>query len=149
MIPMLQTLKNRKRKIPSMKMRIAILFLISIVLSTTSVAHAQIPVGVATKLQNGVWQVPVNKQVQIAADISNSQDRDQSFAYLVQIKDQNGVVVQLSWLTGILTPSQSLNPSQSWTPTSPGSYTAEIFVWNSINNPDALSPPLSMTIAVT
>jgi len=146
---MLQTLKNRKRKIPSMKMRIAILFLISIVLSTTSVAHAQIPVGVATKLQNGVWQVPVNKQVQIAADISNSQDRDQSFAYLVQIKDQNGVVVQLSWLTGILTPSQSLNPSQSWTPTSPGSYTAEIFVWNSINNPDALSPPLSMTIAVT
>ena len=149
MIPMLQTLKNRKRKILSMKMRIAILFLISIVLSTTSVAHAQIPVGVATKLQNGVWQVPVNKQVQIAADISNSQDRDQSFAYLVQIKDQNGVVVQLSWLTGILTPSQSLNPSQSWTPTSPGSYTAEIFVWNSINNPDALSPPLSMTIAVT
>ena len=132
-----------------MKTWIALLFLTSIVLSTTSVAHAQVPVGVATKLQNGVWQVPVNKQVQIAADVSNGQDRDQSFAYLVQIKDQNSVVVQLSWLTGTLTPGQSLNPSQSWTPTSPGSYTAEIFVWDSINNPDALSPPLSMTIAVT
>lgn len=132
-----------------MKTWIVLLFLASIVLSTTSVVHAQVPVGVATKLQNGVWQVPVNKQVQIAADVSNGQDRDQSFAYLVQIKDQNGVVIQLSWLTGTLTPSQSLNPSQSWTPTSPGSYTAEIFVWNSINNPDALSPPLSMTIAVT
>jgi len=132
-----------------MKTWIAILFMVSVVLSTTSVANAQVPVGVATKLQNGVWQVPVNKQVQIAADVSNGQDRDQSFAYLVQIKDQNGVVVQLSWLTGTLTPSQSLNPSQSWIPTSPGSYTAEIFVWNSINNPDALSPPLSMTIAVT
>jgi len=132
-----------------MKTWIAILFMVSVVLLTTSVANAQVPVGVATKLQNGVWQVPVNKQVQIAADVSNGQDRDQSFAYLVQIKDQNGVVVQLSWLTGTLTPSQSLNPSQSWIPTSPGSYTAEIFVWNSINNPDALSPPLSMTIAVT
>src|SRR5574340_1094084 len=131
-----------------MKTWIAILFLVSVVLSTTSVAHAQVPVGVATKLQNGVWQVPMNKQVQIAADVSNGQDRVQSFAYLVQIKDQNDVVVQLSWLTGTLTPGQSLNPSQSWTPTSPGSYTAEIFVWQSISNPDALSAPLSMNIAV-
>ncbi len=126
------------------------LFLTSIVvLTTTSVVYAQVPVGVSAKLQNGVWQVPVNKQVQIAADVSNGQDRDQSFAYLVQIKDQNGVVVQLSWLTGTLTPGQSLNPSQSWTPTTPGSYTAEIFVWGSISNPDALSPPLLMNIAVT
>jgi hypothetical protein len=127
----------------------AVLFLTSVVvLSTTSVTYAQIP-GVSTKLQNGVWQVPVNKQVQVAADVSNGQDRDQSFAYLVQIKDQNGVVVQLSWLTGTLTPGQALNPSQSWTPTTPGGYTAEIFVWSSINNPDALSPPLLMNIAVT
>lgn len=132
-----------------MKMWMVILLLTSVALSTTSVAHAQVPVGVSAKLQNGVWQVPVNKQIQITADVSNGQDRDQSFAYLVQIKDQNDVVVQLSWLTGTLTPSQSLNPSQSWTPTSPGTYTAEIFVWNSINNPDALSTPLSMTIAVT
>ncbi len=128
----------------------AMLFLTSIVvLTTTSVVYAQVPGGVSTKLQNGVWQVPVNKQVQIAADVSNGQDRDQSFAYLVQIKDQNGVVVQLSWLTGTLTPGQSLNPSQSWTPATPGSYTAEIFVWGSISNPDALSPPLLMNIAVT
>jgi hypothetical protein len=126
------------------------LFLISvIVLATTPVVYAQISGGVSTKLQNGVWQVPVNKQVQVAADVNNGQDRDQSFAYIVQIKDQNGVVVQLSWLTGTLTPGQSLNPSQSWTPATTGSYTAEIFVWESINNPDALSPPLSMNIAVT
>ena len=132
-----------------MKTWIVILFLVSIVLSSTSVVSAQVPVGVSTKLQNGVWQVPVNKQVQITADVSNGQDRDQSFAYIVQVKDQNGVVVQLSWLTGTLTPGQSLNPSQSWTPTTPGSYTAEIFVWDSINNPDALSSPLLITIAVT
>jgi len=119
------------------------------VIATTPVINAQVPTEVSTKLQNGIWQVPVNKQVQIAADVSNGQDRDQPFAYLVQIKDQNGVVVQLSWLTGTLTPGQSLNPSQSWTPTTLGSYTAEIFVWDSINNPDALSPPLSMNIAVT
>jgi len=55
----------------------------------------------------------------------------------------------LSWLTGSLDAGQSLNPSQSWIPTSPGTYTAQIFVWTGINNPDALSPPLSMMITVT
>jgi len=130
-----------------MKIWISVIFLMLILI--TSIAYAQAPDQISTKLQNGVWQVPVNKQVQVAADVSNGLDRDQSFAYLVQIKNQNDVVVQLSWLTGTLTPGQSLNPSQSWTPTTPGSYTAEIFVWNSISNPDALSPPLSMAIEVT
>jgi hypothetical protein len=129
---------------------ISLVILATIVLSATiPLIHAQLPEKVSTKLQNGVWQVPVNKQVQITADVSNGQDRGQPFAYIVQIKDQNDVVVQLSWLTGTLTSGQSLNPAQSWTPTATGSYTAEIFVWSGINNPDALSPPLTMNITVT
>jgi hypothetical protein len=100
-------------------------------------------------LKTGTWETKVNKQVQITSDVTNGQDRTQPFAYLVQIQNQDGVVVSLSWLTGSLDPGQSLNPSQSWTPVSPGTYTAQIFVWASINNPDALSMPLNMMIAVT
>lgn len=99
-------------------------------------------------LQNTSWQTKVNKQVQITSDVTNGQDKTQPFAYLVQIKNQDGVVVSLSWLSGSLDAGQSLNPSQSWTPTLSGTYTAEIFVWAGINNPDALSPPLDMTITV-
>ena len=100
-------------------------------------------------LKNISWQTKVNKQVQITSDITNGQDRTQPFAYLVQIQNQNGVVVSLSWLTGSLSAGQSLNPSQSWTPVLPGTYTAQIFVWAGINNPDALSTPLNMEITVT
>ncbi len=100
-------------------------------------------------LKNGVWETKINKQVQITADVTNNQDRSQPFAYLVQIQNQDGVVVSLSWLTGSLDSGQSLNPSQSWTPTLPGTYTAQIFVWAGINNPDALSAPLNMQITVT
>jgi len=100
-------------------------------------------------LKNGVWETKVNKQVQITSDITNNQDRSQPFAYLVQIQSQDGVVVSLSWLTGSLDPGQSLNPSQSWIPTLPGNYNAQIFVWAGINNPDALSVPLTMKITVT
>lgn len=103
----------------------------------------------STTLKNGVWETKVNKQVQIASDITNNQDRSQPFAYIVQIQNQDGVVVSLSWLTGSLDPGQSLNPSQSWIPTLPGSYDAQIFVWAGINNPDALSVPLVMKITVT
>jgi len=100
-------------------------------------------------LKNGIWETKVNKQVQITSDVTNNQDRTQPFAYLVQIQNQDGVVVSLSWLTGSLDSGQSLNPSQSWTPVLSGTYTAQIFVWTGINNPDALSPPLNMMISVT
>jgi hypothetical protein len=97
---------------------------------------------------NELSEVSVDQQVQITADLANGQDRDQSFAYLVQIQDSDGVTVSLSWITGSLAPGQSLNPAQSWTPTSPGTYNVQIFVWESVDNPDALSPPVSTTITV-
>ena len=90
----------------------------------------------------------VDQQVNIVSDVVNSQDRMQSFAYIVQIKDDEGVTVSLAWLTGALSPNQRLSPALSWTPQSAGVYTAEIFVWDSITNPDPLSAPLYLEIEV-
>ena len=102
----------------------------------------------SVNLTNDAKEVTVDKQVQIAADLTNNQDRDQPFAYLVQIQNEDGVTVSLSWITGSLAPGQSMAPSQSWTPTIPGIYNAQIFVWKSIDDPDALSMPLSLEINV-
>ena len=90
----------------------------------------------------------VDQQVQIESDLSNSQDRFQNFAYLVQIKNDDGVTVSLAWITGSLSPNQRLSPSLSWTPENAGIYAVEIFVWESITNPDPLSPPLHLDIEV-
>lgn len=103
----------------------------------------------SAKMLNDSWQTKINKQVQIVTDVTNNQDRTQPFAYIVQIENQEGVVIQLSWLTGSLESGQSLTPSQSWTPTVQGNYTAQIFVWAGIDNPDALYPPLNMKINVS
>jgi predicted secreted hydrolase len=92
--------------------------------------------------------VEVGKQVQIAADLKNNQDFEQEFAYIVQIQNEDGVTVSLAWITGVLTPAQSFTPSLSWTPNEAGSYEATIFVWESIDNPSALSPTLSLKINV-
>jgi len=93
-------------------------------------------------------KVTVDKQVMIMADLSNGQDRDQKFAYIVQIRDENGMVISLSWITGSLASGQSFSPALSWTPISAGTYAIQIFVWESVDNPDALSVPLLLSVDV-
>ena len=97
---------------------------------------------------NIITTVKVNQQVLIEADLKNAQQRDQPFTYLVQIEDSNGVTLSLSWITGTLTEGQFLDLAESWLPTSSGKYTAQIFVWQSLSEPNALSPPLSTIITV-
>ena len=96
---------------------------------------------------NELDEVSVDQQVQISADLANGQDRDQPFAYLVQIS-KDGVTYSLSWIAGSLAPGQALNPAQSWTPAEAGSYDVQLFVWESVDNPDALSPQVETTITV-
>jgi hypothetical protein len=97
---------------------------------------------------SSVAEVSVGQQVQIAADVSNGQSADQAFAYLVQVQDGDGVTVSLAWITGSLTAGQSMSPALSWTPGASGSYTATVFVWESVDNPTALSPTTSVSIDV-
>lgn len=88
----------------------------------------------------------VNQQVQITAKITNAQEDNQDFVYIVQIKDENDFVVKLGWISGSLTSYQSFSPSLSWNPTESGVYTAEIFVWDSLLYQDALTRPAILEI---
>lgn len=90
----------------------------------------------------------VDEQIMIMADVSNNQDAMQNFAYITQVRNDGGIVISLSWLTGSLTPGQSSSPAQSWGPTEPGMYHVQVSVWESIGNPEALSPLLSMIVNV-
>ena len=92
--------------------------------------------------------VSVDQQVQITADLSSGQDKDQDFAYLIQIQNSDGVTVSLSWIAGSLSPDKQFSPSGSWTPTDAGTYTVTVFVWESIDNPTALSPSLTIDVSV-
>ncbi len=92
--------------------------------------------------------IPEDMQIQLIADIENQQDEEQEFAFFVQIQDDKKTTISLSWITGTLTSLQSFSPSQSWIPQHPGKYTATLFVWESLDNPSALSPPLSLEITV-
>jgi hypothetical protein len=97
---------------------------------------------------NSLDAVSVDQQVQLTADLSNGQDKEQAFAYLVQVQNGDGVTVSLAWITGSLTGGQSFSPALSWIPTEAGTYSVTAFVWESIDNPTALSPSVSTTVNV-
>jgi len=128
------------------KISIVFLFGIILIFSIMQPSYSQIQSGAT--LENGTWHTKVGKQVQITTDLTNGQDRTQPFAYIVQIRNQDGVVYSLSWITGTLGASQSLKLAESWLPPAPGSYTTQIFVWQSLSQPDALSLPLQTVINV-
>lgn len=93
--------------------------------------------------------VNVNQQVQISAKVTNNQGIVQDFVYIVQIRNEDNIIVSLGWSTGTLQPSQTFTQARSWTPNSPGIYTADIFVWKSFNEPEALAEGKSIKITVS
>ncbi len=129
-------------------LKIYLLFLVLIFFLANSVAFAAIDDSIADKprLVSQEDKIMVDKQIMVVADLSNGQERDQNFAYIVQIRDENDVVISLSWLTGSLSPRQTFSPALSWIPTLPGIYSIDIFVWESIDNAEALSPRLLLVV---
>jgi len=99
-------------------------------------------------LGNQLLSFSSNNQMQIVGTITNDQNFKQKFVYLFQVKNANDSVESISWIQGELSPKQSLDVSQSWIPEKSGTYQIETFVWNSLNNPMALSPIMSTLIVV-
>ena len=92
--------------------------------------------------------IPADQQIRLVSDLENRMDHIQPFAYLVQIQNEQNQVESLSWITGNLTTFQKISPGVAWVPPQEGLYTVTVFVWQSINDPTVLSPPLSMELSV-
>lgn len=95
-----------------------------------------------------VSQIVTGEQLLIQSEVTNAQNKKQPFAYIVQVKDPQGITVSLSWVTSELPPNESLKVAQSWLPSTAGRYSIEIFVWESLTNPTALSPTRAKNIEV-
>jgi hypothetical protein len=80
----------------------------------------------------------VGENVAISTTLVNDEQEPQPFMLMVQILDEEGVAKALLFTFGSLQAEESIERSASWLPDEAGSYTAEIFVWNSLNDPAPL-----------
>ena len=88
---------------------------------------------------NLLSSVEEGHQIFIQSNLVNNIENPLQFAYLVQIKDENDDVINLSWMVGSIQPQQYMDVSQSWIPTQKGNYKIETFVWDSIAVPMPLA----------
>ncbi len=77
----------------------------------------------------------------IESDIMNYSPNEMTLTFIVQIKDEEGITVALTLLQDLsASPNHSLKPAIFWLPEEDGYYNAEVFVWQSVNNPLPLAP---------
>ncbi|MGI0046487.1 MAG: peptidase [Nitrosotalea sp.] len=81
-------------------------------------------------------QNPTVGQTMTFNDIISNGDyqNGQKISYIVQIKDSQGEVVYLKWIDDTVSASNEVSEQIQWTPTSPGSYSAEIYVWDGMDS---------------
>ncbi len=93
--------------------------------------------------------VGVGEQVLVKSKLTNTLSIQQDFAFIVQVKDSDGVVVMLSWFESAVNARQTVSVAQSWTPDSEGRFTVQAFVWKSALDPSPLTiESLQKTIKV-
>lgn len=169
MVPVSRTLQPRRmfQKIGSFSKRFQVLLIVAILVSLI-LARGFIPIPAADAALPRTQQVPagtprlvdtlgrpiasprVGDFVAIEATIRNNDTVEHRVTFIVQIKDNSGVVVSLGWVIGItLAPDLSATPGLASTISTPGTYMAEVFVLTTIAEGIPLSPVRSVNFTVS
>ena len=113
----------------------------SVIVEGTSVPEPETSEAVETEAEvvTESDEITTGSEIQIQTDIVNQQDGSQIFTYIVQIKYEDGTPISISTITGSLAQGQTLTQSISWTPSEPGVYVAEIFLWDDLDSANPLS----------
>lgn len=99
------------------------------------------------ELGNPVDIIRINQQVQVSADLANRKRTEQPFVVLIEIM-RNGVLINSSWVNGVLAANTTLNPALSWTPQKIGAYEITLSVLENQESRIQLAPPLSTRVQV-
>jgi len=91
----------------------------------------------------------VDQQLNLQTSLKNLGDKNINWAYIVQVINSDGAIVDLNYATGSIVKNQTLAASLSWTPDTRGDYKIEIFVWDNLRDINPLAPMLTHAITVT
>jgi hypothetical protein len=101
------------------------------------------------QLGNAVSNVNVGDMVGIESEIKNSSGDKITFAYIVQIKNSDGITIFLTWVQNLsVLENDSVKPAVFWLADHDGNYQAEVFVWLSVSNPIPLAPVSTIKLGV-
>jgi len=100
-------------------------------------------------LESGVKDVSMGDVVVFQRNISNAEAMKQDFINILQVKNEVGITVSLTWLRGELAAGESRQVAQTWIPDSTGKYVFQFFLWESMENPKVLGSMHEVMVSVT
>jgi len=90
----------------------------------------------------------VGQQIGVASTLTNHATSEQKFTYVVQVLNKDGGAVFLGQFSASLLSNQSFTVSEVWVPNTPGQYTVQVLVWDSLASAVPLTNVLETQVTV-
>lgn len=121
----------------------------SVVAPTPSKPISLLDIRVADQSGIPLDVISTGQMVVLQSNIKSNESKEQSFVYIIQVKNSDGITTALSWTKGEIAPEKMFNMGISWIPDKTGTYHIDIFVWQSIEQPIPLllnAPSKTVTV---
>ncbi len=90
----------------------------------------------------------VGQEIGVQSILTNHGTADQKFAYLVQVIGTNGESDYFQAFSASMLGNQSFTATQVWIPKDAGTYTVQVFVWDSLASAIPLTDVVEKQITV-
>ena len=90
----------------------------------------------------------VGQQIGVESILTNHATSQQKFTYVVQVLNKDGGAVFLGQFSASLLSNQSFTVSEVWVPNTPGQYTVQVLVWDSLASAIPLTNVLETQVTV-
>lgn len=135
-----------------MKFLLSVVFAITIIGISSAYGYQEVSTSdfkIVNSLGEDIKSPVVDQQLNLQNSLKNLGDKNINWAYIVQVINSDGAIVDLNYATGSLVKNQTLAAALSWTPHARGNYKIEIFVWDNLRDINPLAPMSTHAITVT
>ncbi len=135
-----------------MKFLLFLVFVVTIIGASSAYGYEEIATSdfkIVNSLGEEIKSPVVDQQLNLQTSLKNMNGKNIDWAYIVQVINSDGAIVDLNYATGSLANNQTLAAALSWTPSERGNYKIEIFIWDNLRDINPLAPMSTHSITVT
>ncbi len=94
---------------------------------------------VVSQFGEDIRVLSTGSRLAVQSQLINKQPKAQEFVYIVQVKNSDEVIEHIAYISTSIQPDGNVVVTQGWTPMKRDNYTIEVFVWDNLDKPIALS----------
>jgi hypothetical protein len=136
----------------ALKFLLPLVFVVVIIGASSAYGYGEVSTSdfkVVNSLGEEIKSPAVGQQLNLQTSLKNLSEKSIDWAYIVQIINSDGAIVDLNYATGSLVKNQTLTAALSWIPDSSGNYKIQTFVWDNLRDIDPLASMSTYIITVT